>query len=48
MKHINMQLQETCYIKDEKNIEILANYEPKMHYVTEWWKQLYGESEGKR
>ena len=33
--------------KDEKNIEILANYEPKMHYVTEWWKQLYGESEGK-
>lgn len=33
--------------KDEKNIEILANYEPKMHYVTEWWKQLFGESEGK-
>ena len=33
--------------KDDKNIEILANYEPKMHYVTEWWKQLYGESEGK-
>ena len=32
--------------KDDKNIEILANYEPKMHYVTEWWKQLYGESEG--
>ena len=32
---------------DDKNIEILANYEPKMHYVTEWWKQLYGESEGK-
>ena len=30
-----------------KNIEILVNYEPKMHYVTEWWKQLYGESEGK-
>ena len=33
--------------KNEKNIEILANYEPKMHYMTEWWKQLYGESEGK-
>ncbi len=33
--------------KDEKNIEILVNYEPKMHYMTEWWKQLYGESEGK-
>jgi len=33
--------------KNEKNIEILVNYEPKMHYFTEWWKQLYGESEGK-
>ncbi len=33
--------------KDLKNIEILVNYEPKMHYFTEWWKQLYGESEGK-
>lgn len=31
----------------KKNIEILVNYEPKMHYFTEWWKQLYGESEGK-
>ncbi len=30
-----------------KNEEILVNYEPKMHYFTEWWKQLYGESEGK-
>lgn len=30
-----------------KNIEILVNYEPKMHYLTEWWKQLFGESEGK-
>ena len=30
-----------------KTIEILANYEPKLHYMTEWWKQLYGESEGK-
>lgn len=33
--------------KNDKNIEILANYEPKLHYFTEWWKQLYGESEGK-
>ena len=33
--------------KENKNIEILANYEPKLHYFTEWWKQLYGESEGK-
>lgn len=30
-----------------KMIEIVANYEPSMHYVSEWWKQLYGESEGK-
>ncbi|MCI8964824.1 MAG: glucose-6-phosphate isomerase [Clostridia bacterium] len=30
-----------------KRIEILANYEPSLHYITEWWKQLYGESEGK-
>mgnify|MGYP005787510147 FL=1 len=33
--------------KKNKDIEILANYEPKMHYFTEWWKQLFGESEGK-
>ena len=33
--------------KQNKNIEILVNYEPKMLYFTEWWKQLYGESEGK-
>ena len=33
--------------KSGKTIEILANYEPKLHYITEWWKQLYGESEGK-
>jgi len=30
-----------------KGIEILANYNPKLHYIAEWWKQLYGESEGK-
>ena len=30
-----------------KSIEILANFEPALHYVSEWWKQLYGESEGK-
>ncbi|MDE7154085.1 MAG: glucose-6-phosphate isomerase [Muribaculaceae bacterium] len=30
-----------------KKIEILVNYNPKLHYVAEWWKQLYGESEGK-
>ncbi|MCI8832655.1 MAG: glucose-6-phosphate isomerase [Clostridia bacterium] len=30
-----------------KEIEILANYNPKLHYFVEWWKQLFGESEGK-
>ncbi len=30
-----------------KQVEVLANYEPSLHYVSEWWKQLYGESEGK-
>lgn len=34
-------------LKKEKNIEILASYEPKMMYFIEWWKQLFGESEGK-
>ena len=33
--------------KKNYNIEILANYEPRFHYISEWWKQLYGESEGK-
>lgn len=33
--------------KNGKKIEILVNYIPKLHYVSEWWKQLYGESEGK-
>ncbi|MFR9672707.1 MAG: glucose-6-phosphate isomerase, partial [Rikenellaceae bacterium] len=32
---------------DGKKIEILASYEPKLQYIAEWWKQLYGESEGK-
>lgn len=33
--------------KKGKKIEILANFHPKLHYIAEWWKQLYGESEGK-
>ena len=32
---------------EKKDIEILVNYEPKLHFFTEWWKQLFGESEGK-
>lgn len=35
------------FLRKGKVIEILANYEPCVHYVSEWWKQLYGESEGK-
>lgn len=34
-------------LRKGKDVEILANYEPALHYVSEWWKQLYGESEGK-
>ncbi len=34
------------YLKG-KSVEITCNYEPSLHYVSEWWKQLYGESEGK-
>lgn len=34
-------------LRKGKGIEILCNYEPVLHYVAEWWKQLYGESEGK-
>ena len=34
-------------LRKGKTIEVLANYEPSLHYVAEWWKQLYGESEGK-
>lgn len=33
--------------KQGKLIEVLANYEPGLHYISEWWKQLFGESEGK-
>ncbi len=40
-------IRNILYDKLGKDIEILVNYEPKMHYFTEWWKQLYGESEGK-
>lgn len=34
-------------LRKGKTIEVLANYEPNVHFVSEWWKQLYGESEGK-
>lgn len=34
-------------LRKNKSVEIIANYEPSLHYIAEWWKQLYGESEGK-
>ena len=34
-------------VRNGKKIEILVNFQPKLHYLSEWWKQLYGESEGK-
>ena len=34
-------------LRKGKQVEIVANYEPSLHYVSEWWKQLYGESDGK-
>ncbi len=39
-------IRNALYRKD-KFIEIMVNYDPKLHYLSEWWKQLYGESEGK-
>jgi len=47
----NMALRYAAYrnylYDNGKAIEILANYDPSLHYIAEWWKQLYGESEGK-
>ncbi len=34
-------------LRSGKNLELMVNYEPSMHFFAEWWKQLYGESEGK-
>lgn len=40
-------VQRNILYKNKKDIELLVTYEPKMHYIIEWWKQLFGESEGK-
>jgi len=40
-------VRNALYQEAGKKIEIMVNYQPKLHYVSEWWKQLYGESEGK-
>lgn len=39
--------RQALYTQAGKKIEIVCNFQPKLHYFTEWWKQLYGESEGK-
>ncbi|MCL5772857.1 MAG: glucose-6-phosphate isomerase [Firmicutes bacterium] len=44
--HMYAALRNILYEKG-KYVEILANFNPKLHYFSEWWKQLYGESEGK-
>ena len=40
-------VRQALYNQAGKKIEIIANFQPKLHFIAEWWKQLYGESEGK-
>ena len=40
-------VRQALYTQQGKKIEIIADFQPKLHYFAEWWKQLYGESEGK-
>ena len=40
-------VRNALYAEAGKKIEIMVNYQPKLHFMSEWWKQLYGESEGK-
>ena len=40
-------VRNVLYTEKGKKIEIMVNYQPKLHFIAEWWKQLYGESEGK-
>ena len=40
-------IRQALYTQAGKKIEIVCNFQPKLHYFAEWWKQLYGESEGK-
>lgn len=40
-------VRQALYTQKGKKIEILADFQPKLHFIAEWWKQLYGESEGK-
>ncbi|XMB71519.1 glucose-6-phosphate isomerase [Mycoplasmatota bacterium WC30] len=44
--HMYVAIRNILY-RNNKSIEMLVNYEPKLNFVAEWWKQLFGESEGK-
>ncbi|MBR5684743.1 MAG: glucose-6-phosphate isomerase [Muribaculaceae bacterium] len=45
---MNYAIARNALYQQGKKIEILANFTPRLHFVAEWWKQLYGESEGKQ
>lgn len=40
-------IRQALYLHKNKKVEVIVNYQPKLHFFAEWWKQLYGESEGK-
>lgn len=44
---VEYAMARTALYRKGYGVELLANFNPKLHYITEWWKQLYGESEGK-
>ncbi len=44
---LNYAIARNALYRNGKKIEILANFTPRLHFLAEWWKQLYGESEGK-
>ena len=44
---LNYAIARNALYNNGKKIEILANFTPRLHFLAEWWKQLYGESEGK-
>ena len=45
---LNYAIARNALYQQGKKIEILANFTPRLHFLAEWWKQLYGESEGKQ
>ena len=44
---LNYAIARNALYQNGKKVEILANFTPRLHFIAEWWKQLYGESEGK-